>query len=145
MPKYKTQTNDLTEVIEAGGGSGKLYMHIIDLYSLGNSLVEDDNNKNLIASVNIYMICNSPVPLKSWEDYSKSLPKNKNVRLLSNYISQYVDSQVSVVNSCIVFSYNGSLYTTVEYYTPGNTNLKSKQESISIYFKEDAITVIPLG
>ena len=25
MPKYKTQTNDLTEVIESGGGGGKLY------------------------------------------------------------------------------------------------------------------------
>ena len=27
MPKYKTHTNDLTEVIEAGGGGGKLYLH----------------------------------------------------------------------------------------------------------------------
>ena len=29
MPKYKTQTNDLTEVIEAGGEGSKLYIHSI--------------------------------------------------------------------------------------------------------------------
>ena len=93
MPKYKTQTNDLTEVIETGSsGSGKLYMHIIEINSVGNSIVEDENHKNLIASINIYMICNSPIPLNSWEDYSKSFPLDKSVNLLSNYLSQYVGS-----------------------------------------------------
>ena len=32
MPKYKTQTNDLTEVIEAGDGGRKLYMHNVGIY-----------------------------------------------------------------------------------------------------------------
>lgn len=42
MPKYKTQTNDLTEVIETGsGGSGKLYLHQFTLPIYYNFVCND--------------------------------------------------------------------------------------------------------
>ena len=240
MPKYKTQTNDLTEVIEAGGGgglevieitdvpetttsgtlneaqmaivnsdtsscvkfnneyyyknddnhtegitvythtgytetdggstikyfsitlatsawtlttqnvSGKLYMHIINLFRTGTSIIKDDADNPLIATVCVYIICNSPTPLNTWDEYSSFMLKNvteSNVRLPSNYTSQYVGSQISVINSFNIITYkiNNSLTAKVEYYTIGDTKLKSKEESIKADFDKNRISVIPLG
>ena len=57
MPKYKTQTNDLTEVIESGG-AGKLYLHQFTL-PIGYNNVCD----NVV--FNYYSTNNQPL---TWSD-----------------------------------------------------------------------------
>ena len=104
MPKYKTQTNDLTEVIESGGG-GKLYTHILRFYPLGkNELYKDPETNNVVLSdVYLYFICSSPTALSSWNDYynliSNSLKIDYNCILNCVGFNQYTyDSTVVLYN-----------------------------------------------
>ena len=50
MPKYKTQTNDLTEIIETGGGGGNLYCHNIS-FKNNYGIVKDNNSKSLVTNI----------------------------------------------------------------------------------------------
>ena len=63
MPKYKTQTNDLTEVIETGsGGSGGLTYESVNLGNIDTStgtfdLMPEASKEKIINIILISIIC----------------------------------------------------------------------------------------
>ena len=154
MPKYKTQTNDLTEVIEAGGGGGKLYMHILNFSQNGGA----DIIKNQIQQVNVYIICNSPTIFNSSNDYLQLLIKNQKfndfIYLPCSYSSSYGMQQKSIINSFEIFTYNSEYQPNIQFrYSLKYFNIDSLSNGVqttqsslsSLYFQKDKSIVIPLG
>ena len=99
MPKYKTQTNDLTEVIEAGGGGGKLYVHQVKI----KSDIFKASNKNLFTEINFSVVSKSETIL--------TLPKY--TQLFSNYEyiqASYANERVSpapsIENTLLINEFN---------------------------------------
>ena len=153
MPKYKTQTNDLTEVIEAGGGGGKLYMHTLKFFN--SSMINTPNDEGLINQIVLYIICSSPVLLNSWREYQDLLVKNQTNQFLyipCSYSYSYPGSQKTIISSVSTYVYNGtyskSLTTVVNYFKIGSTdtNLSSVTDSnYSVYYNKEDSYVRPLG
>ena len=153
MPKYKTQTNDLTEVIEAGGGGGKLYLHAVN-FSSSTGIIKTPEGTTLISSIILYIICSSPVILNSWADYQNLLTKNQTknkIYIPFNYDNQYVSSQDTIISSGNTYIYNTpdykTLTTNVRYFKIGSTNAHLSDitdSSYTSYYNKDNSIVIPL-
>ena len=104
MPKYKTQTNDLTEVIESGG-AGKLYLHTINFHN-NNGVIIDENNNNLslITDINISIICSSP-QLLAIKKYSQMFGDHQYVTNIS-YQASVTNVDASLNNKVVIHSFN---------------------------------------
>ena len=99
MPKYKTQTNDLTEVIETGGGGGKLYVHQVKIKS--NIFVA--MNKRLFSEINFSVISKSETVLTLYE-YAQLF--NNYEYIQANYVNEIVSPPPSVENTLLINEFN---------------------------------------
>ena len=157
MPKYKTQTNDLTEVIESGDVSGKLYMHILKFGQADGTDIINEYGAQ-IRNVYIYIVCNSPTVLSSSSDYAKLLINNqenyKFIYTQCSYDSSFGSEQKSIINSFLIYTYNkpnldkANFNYSLKYYktdslASGITSIAG--ELSSLYFQKNETIVIPLG
>ena len=99
MPKYKTQTNDLTEVIESDGGAGKLYVHQIKIESdIFNAM-----NKHLFTEINFSVITKSETVL-TLSEYVQLF--NNYEYIQADYVNRHVSPAPSVENTLLINEFN---------------------------------------
>ena len=88
MPKYKTQTNDLTEVIETGGGGKKLYMHKVGIYQTNTGFIVytyDPTPKTKVKDYMKYMFNDADVT--RYPCYPNQIPINGSSNI---YVTPYL-------------------------------------------------------
>ena len=99
MPKYKTQTNDLTEVIETGGTGGKLNLHQVKI----KSDIFKASNKNLFTEINFSVVAKSETVL-TLSEYIQLFDNYEYIQ--ANYVNDNVSPAPSAENTLLINEFN---------------------------------------
>lgn len=139
--------------ISSGGGGSKLYLHIINFGSTG-AILQTSDNKTVLTSMTMYIICNSPTAFDRWNDYVNLITNNQSynwIRLPFTFYNGYSGSSPVIISSVDAYIYNAStkrLIVDVSYYLAGSTDdhLYSVSSQIigDLNYTKSSVVVFPL-
>lgn len=129
MPKYKTQTNDLTEVIEAGGGADKLYLHKITSSKIGTFWNDTDWNYPVL-----HLYCSRKEPFTTndeLKDYLKNSYETSDNGTLWQLTTNGIDkilTTYTVINAYLSYNKRNNNFETTVKLIKNDGTLSSKGE-----------------
>ena len=143
MPKYKTQTNDLTEVIEAGGGGGKLYLHNIMSSKVGTFWNDTDWGYPVLQ-----LYCSRKEPFTTTDelkDYLKNSYETSDYSTLWPLTSSGIDKNLTtytVINAYLNYHKGDNKFeTTVKLIKNDGTVSSKRQDNIFILASDKVQTL----
>ena len=140
-------------ISSGGGGSSKLYLHVIN-FSSSSAILKTSDNKTVLTSMAMYIICNSPTSFDRWNDYVNLITNNQSyswIRLPFTFYNGYPGSSPVIISTVDAYIYNAStkrLIVDVSYYLAGSTDdhlySVSSQTIGDLYYQKSSVVVIAL-
>lgn len=140
-------------ISSGGGGSSKLYLHVIN-FSSTSAILKTSDDKTVLTSMTMHIICNSPTAFDRWNDYVNLITNNQSynwIRLPFTFYNGYSGSSPVIISSVDAYIYNASekrLIVNISYYLAGSTDNHlysvSSQTIGDLNYQKSSVVVIPL-